>query len=211
MNLKELKELIEVVNRSAITQFEMEQDGLKLSLRKDTALPTEGARDSASVIASAATTPLALSAVPGMPAVQGVPIVPAVPGLPGVPDVPGAVGAASANLSAASAAPFSAVPVTASTSTSALPPAQAEAIEEEGICLVKSPMVGVFYEAPQPGAPPFVKVGDRISIGQVLCIIEAMKLMNEVQAEVEGTIVEVLIKNEEMAEYGQPLFKVKCK
>ena len=76
---------------------------------------------------------------------------------------------------------------------------------------VKSPMVGTFYSAPSPASPSFVEVGQTVNVGDTLCIIEAMKLMNEVQAEVEGTIVEVLIKNEEMAEYGQPLFKVKCK
>lgn len=73
---------------------------------------------------------------------------------------------------------------------------------------VISPMVGTFYRAPTPSEPPFVEVGDRIYIGQTVCIIEAMKLMNEIEAEVSGQIIEVLVQNGEPVEYGQPLMRI---
>ena len=73
---------------------------------------------------------------------------------------------------------------------------------------VKAPIVGTFYEAPTPDAAPFVKVGDRVGAGTVLCIIEAMKLMNEIEAEVAGTLKEILVKNEDPVEYGQALFRI---
>lgn len=74
---------------------------------------------------------------------------------------------------------------------------------------VKSPIVGTYYEAPSPGSPPFSKVGDEVKVGQVLCIIEAMKLMNEIEAETAGTISKILVKNGQPVEYGQPLFLIK--
>lgn len=74
---------------------------------------------------------------------------------------------------------------------------------------VKSPIVGTFYEAPAPGAAPFVKVGDTIETGKVLCIIESMKLMNEIEAEISGTIVKRLVENGQPVEYGEVLFLVK--
>lgn len=74
---------------------------------------------------------------------------------------------------------------------------------------IVSPMVGTFYEAPAPGAAPFVSIGSKVSDKTVVCIVEAMKLMNEIEAEVKGEIVEILVKNGELVEYGQPLFLVK--
>lgn len=73
---------------------------------------------------------------------------------------------------------------------------------------VPSPMVGTFYRAPAPSEPPFVEVGDRVRIGQTVCIIEAMKLMNEIEAEVTGQVVEILVGNGEPVEYGQPLMRI---
>lgn len=73
---------------------------------------------------------------------------------------------------------------------------------------IKSPMVGTFYRAPAPDAEPFVKAGDSIAPGQVLCIVEAMKLMNEIEAEISGKIVEILVENGKPVEYNQPLFLV---
>lgn len=75
--------------------------------------------------------------------------------------------------------------------------------------LVKSPMVGTFYTSPSPDSPPFVQVSDNVSENTVVCIIEAMKVMNEIKAEVNGVIAEVLIENGESVEYGQPLFRLK--
>lgn len=73
---------------------------------------------------------------------------------------------------------------------------------------VKSPMVGTFYKAPEPGAEPYVKAGSRISVGQTLCIIEAMKIMNELEAEISGTVREVLVEDAQPVEFGQILFRV---
>lgn len=101
---------------------------------------------------------------------------------------------------AAIAAPVAA-PVAA---PAAAPAAQPAAAYTE----VKSPMVGTFYTAPKPESPPFVKVGDRVSPGQTLCIVEAMKLMNEIEAEVSGTIREILIDNAQPVQFGQVLFHI---
>lgn len=81
--------------------------------------------------------------------------------------------------------------------------------EEENYKIVKSPMVGTFYESSSPKANPFVKVGDRVKKGDVLCIIEAMKLMNEIQANHSGTVVEILVENETVVEFGQPIMRIK--
>lgn len=81
--------------------------------------------------------------------------------------------------------------------------------ETENYKIVKSPMVGTFFESSSPNEEPFVKVGDKVHKGQVLCIIEAMKLMNEIESEYDGEIVEICAKNDEMVEYGMPLFKIK--
>ena len=80
---------------------------------------------------------------------------------------------------------------------------------EEGV-FVTSPLVGTFYTAPAEDAEPFVKVGDTVKKGQVVAIVEAMKLMNEIESEVDGVIAEVLVKNGEMVDYGKPLFRVKA-
>lgn len=80
---------------------------------------------------------------------------------------------------------------------------------EEEYKIVKSPMVGTFYASSSPDKDAFVKVGDKVKKGQVLCIVEAMKLMNEIESEYDGEIVEVCVNNEDIVEYGQPLFKIK--
>jgi acetyl-CoA carboxylase biotin carboxyl carrier protein len=80
---------------------------------------------------------------------------------------------------------------------------------EEGLHIVRSPIVGTFYESPSPGSPPFVKVGDLLEVGQVLCIVEAMKLMNEIECDVAGELVKKLVANGQPIEYGQELFAVR--
>ena len=107
--------------------------------------------------------------------------------------------------------PISAAPVPTPTtappvSASAAPPAKSA---DEGLHQVKSPIVGTFYESPSPGSPPFVKPGDTVEAGQVLCIIEAMKLMNEIEADVSGEVVKRLVNNGQPVEYGQPLFNIR--
>jgi acetyl-CoA carboxylase biotin carboxyl carrier protein len=111
-----------------------------------------------------------------------------------VPPAPGPA----PELGAAPAAPVAAAPAAA--------PAA-----EEGLHTVKSPIVGTFYEAPSPGAPPFVKAGDMVEVGQVLCIVEAMKLLNEIESDFAGEIVKKLAVNGQPIEYGQDLFVIRPK
>lgn len=90
-------------------------------------------------------------------------------------------------------------------------PAQQESeqiAEEKGGNVVKSPLVGTFYAAPSEDAQPFVKVGDTVKKGQTLAIVEAMKLMNEIESEFDGVVTEILVENEDNVEYGQPLFRI---
>jgi acetyl-CoA carboxylase biotin carboxyl carrier protein len=87
-------------------------------------------------------------------------------------------------------------------------PAKAAA-SDAGLHIIKSPFVGTFYGSPSPGKPNYVKVGDKVRAGQPLCVLEAMKIMNEIQAEAKGTIVEILVENGQPVEYGQKLFRLK--
>lgn len=125
--------------------------------------------------------------------VQARPEVPYVP-VPVVPSAPVAV-PAPPGIASSSPAPAEAAPPAA----------------EEKLHIVKSPIVGTFYEAPSPGAPPFVKVGDTVETGQVLCIVEAMKLLNEIESDVAGEIVKKMASNGQPIEYGQELFAIRPK
>jgi len=107
--------------------------------------------------------------------------------------------------------PVPAAPMQAPTPMAATPPAPEPAKAEEGLHMVRSPIVGTYYESPSPGSPPFVKPGDSIEAGHVLCIVEAMKLMNEIEADVSGEIVKCLVKNGQPIEYGQELFAIREK
>jgi acetyl-CoA carboxylase biotin carboxyl carrier protein len=111
------------------------------------------------------------------------------------------VAAAPAAVPAMSAAPVSAMPASAG--------APAAASEDANLHIVKSPIVGTFYESPSPGSPAFVKIGDQVEVGQVLCIVEAMKLMNEIESDAAGEIVKRLVQSGQPVEYGQSLFAVR--
>lgn len=111
---------------------------------------------------------------------------------------------------AVAAAP-SPAPEAAAAPAVASPAPPAAPAPEEGLQAVKSPIVGTFYEAPSPGAPPFVKAGDMVEVGQVLCIVEAMKLLNEIESDVAGEIVKKLAVNGQPIEYGQELFMIRPK
>jgi len=87
--------------------------------------------------------------------------------------------------------------------------APAERAADESVAIVTSPIVGTFYRTPTPDAPPFVEVGSRVKKGQVLCIVEAMKLMNEIESEIEGEVLEVSVANGQPVEYGEALFKIR--
>ena len=125
-------------------------------------------------------------------------VVPAAPAVP-VAQVP--VVAAPSQVATVSSAPIVTVEEPVAESTE----------DETGYSYITSPIVGTFYESSSPNADAYVKIGSEVKKGQVVCILEAMKLMNEIESEVEGEIAEILVKNEEMVEYGQKLFKVRIK
>jgi acetyl-CoA carboxylase biotin carboxyl carrier protein len=97
----------------------------------------------------------------------------------------------------------------ASPGSAAAQEAPAAPVEEEKLHIVKSPIVGTFYESSSPGAPSFIKIGDTVENGQVLCIVEAMKLMNEIESDAAGEVVKRLVTNGQPVEYGQPLFALR--
>ncbi len=142
---------------------------------------------------------LRLKVVKDRPApVNGAPAAPVVYQAAAPPAAAGTVAVAPAALPAPPAVPAPAAPA----------PAPAP-VHDPSVHDQTSPMVGTFYGASRPGAAPFVKVGDRVQPGQVLCIIEAMKLMNEIEAEVAGVVVEVVPENAQPVEYGEVLFRIK--
>jgi len=147
VNIKELKELIELMDDHGLMEIEMERQGMKIKLRR-------GGPAGPMMVESAAAPVMIQQPV-------GVPAAPA----------------------SAPAAP-----------------------EEPAGTVVKSPMVGTFYRSPSPDSDPFVSVGQQVEVGQVLCIVEAMKLMNEIKSEVSGKILKIPVENAEPIEFGQPLF-----
>jgi acetyl-CoA carboxylase biotin carboxyl carrier protein len=108
-------------------------------------------------------------------------------------------------------APAAAAPASSVASTGKSAAAELASELEEKLHEVKSPIVGTFYESPSPGAPPFVKVGDQVEVGQVLCIVEAMKLMNEIESDVAGEVVKRIASSGQPVEYGQPLFAIRAR
>ena len=156
MDLDQLKQILDLVREHELSEFEVEQDGLRLKVRKD----------------------------------RGGAYVPAAPASPAT------AGSAFAAPLATAAPPL---PVT---------PGAADEIE---FAIVKSPIVGTFYRASEPGAPPFADVGTVVKKGQVLCIIEAMKLMNEIDSEYDGEIVNIYVENGQPVQYGERLFAIRTK
>ena len=129
------------------------------------------------------------------PAAVAAPIAQIVPGVPGVTAIP---------MMAAAAAVPAAVPQAVAAA------AAAAADPDAGLHIIKSPIVGTYYGSPSPGAPAFVSPGDHVTKGQVICIVEAMKLMNEIESDAAGEIVKCLVTNGQAIEYGQPLFSVRA-
>jgi acetyl-CoA carboxylase biotin carboxyl carrier protein len=115
--------------------------------------------------------------------------------------------------SAPAAGSISGVPAPASVAPSHVVAAEnaPAAAPEDALHEVKSPIVGTFYESPSPGTPAFVKIGDQVEVGQVLCIVEAMKLMNEIESDVAGEVVKRIAASGQPVEYGQPLFAIKAR
>ena len=107
--------------------------------------------------------------------------------------------------------PAGAAPISGLAAETPAAPAAPAAPPAEELHMVKSPIVGTYHESPSPGSPPFVKPGDSVDVGQVLCIVEAMKLMNEIEADVAGEVIKVLMKNGQPIEYNQALFAIRPK
>lgn len=103
----------------------------------------------------------------------------------------------------------SAVAASASTPPPAAVPVPEDTALSDGTALITSPMVGTFYRSPTPTSPPFVEAGSKVTEKTVVCIVEAMKLMNEIEADMRGEIIEILAENGQLVEYGQPLFRIR--
>jgi acetyl-CoA carboxylase biotin carboxyl carrier protein len=165
VNLKSLKKIVTIMNRAQLTELNIEQDGIKILLRKGP-LAGEGVQ-----------TQTMVSAAPMMQSVMAAP-------------------APAAPASAASAVPAS---------------APAPAAEDANLYTITSPMVGTFYRSPAPEAAPYASEGSAVDNNTVVCIIEAMKLMNEIKSDVRGVIKKILVDNAQAVEFGQPLFLVERK
>ncbi len=161
MDLKQIKQIIDLMKRSELSEFEFEEEGFKIKIKRGSG---------------------------------GQPIITSAP-LSGHP-----LPVSSAPLETTAPAPRASAPAA---------PASASGADETGFAYVKSPMVGTFYRSPSPENPAFVEVNAKVEEKTVVCIIEAMKIMNEIQAETKGTVVEILVENGQPVEYGQRLFKVK--
>lgn len=168
MEIKDIVTLIEAVSKNNLTSFVLEENGTKLSLKREKERET---------------------------------VVTAVP-------APGFAPVSAAPMMSQPAAAFQ-VSGASEASGAETPAANAESRDIASGNTVSSPLVGTFYASPSPDAESFVKTGDRVKKGQVLGIIEAMKLMNEIESEYDGVVEAVLVNNEEVVEYGQPLFRIK--
>lgn len=168
MEIKDIVTLIEAVSKNNLTSFVLEENGTKLSLKREKERET---------------------------------VVTAVP-------APGFAPVSAAPMMSQPAAAFQ-VSGASEASGAETPAANAESGDIASGNTVSSSLVGTFYASPSPDAEPFVKTGDRVKKGQVLGIIEAMKLMNEIESEYDGVVEAVLVNNEEVVEYGQPLFRIK--
>jgi acetyl-CoA carboxylase biotin carboxyl carrier protein len=158
MDIKQIQELVKLINKTSIGEITIEEDGKKITIKQK--------KDPVQNISVAASTAPAYTSQP------------------------------------VAAAP------TAPSGSSANSPAKAESPKADNLITIKSPMIGTFYRQAGPGKPIFINVGDEVSPGKVVCIIEAMKLFNEIESEVKGTIVKVLVEDASPVEYDQPLFLV---
>jgi acetyl-CoA carboxylase biotin carboxyl carrier protein len=163
MNLKEIREIVDLITEKGIAEFELERSGTRLRISRSG--------------------PVRMVEAPPAYAISSV-----------------------APPAAASAPPRSTLPAAASIA----PPGSSSAAATGEVVVVRSPMVGTFYAAPGQDAPPFVEVGARVRPGQILCIIEAMKLMNEIEAEIEGDVVKCYVENGQPVEFGEPLFEIRA-
>ena len=188
MNPDDLKKILDALTHADVREFALKTGSFDLALKR-------GPQAFAPVPAPSAPQ----MSYPQMPP-QPQPMMGGFAPMP-APPAPAAPSAPAASAPEAAPAPAPAAPTEAA-------PAPAPATAASAGSPVKAPIVGTFYASSSPDAAPYVKVGDRVEAGQVLCIIEAMKLMNEIEAEQSGVIREILVKNAEPVEYGQTLFMI---
>ena len=180
MNLSEIQELIRFVAKSGVTEIELELKDFKINIKTPARKRRGGLVEATEIIADDSTAPPAVA--PAQLVVAPMPL--AVP--------------------APTSAPSSAAP----DSTAEAESSDAGEVDESEYVTIKSPMIGTFYRAPAPDKPPFLNVGDVFNEGDIICIVEAMKLFNEIEAEVSGKIVKVLVDDASPVEYDQPIFLV---
>lgn len=179
MDLSTLQGIVELMEKYDLSHVKLDDEGGKVEI--DRSVPGAGKVEGAPVATTAVYSYAPWPAAPAGPAVATAPVAPA--------------GAAPAPASA----PAPAAPAT---------PAPAARPVDDGAHEVSAPMVGVFYAAPAPGADPFVTVGAKVKKGDTLCIVEAMKCMNEIAAECDGTVVDICVSDGELVEYGRCLMKI---
>ncbi len=212
MEIQNILTLIQPFTEHSLTELNVEDSGVKVCLKREagTAVPMVGVTQTAASAVGAGvvqpTVPVAGTEMvqPVVP-VAGTGMVQPTVAVAGTGMVQPTVPVAGAGMTQA------AVPVVgAGMAQAAVPVAGVEAVSGvESDRVVTSPLVGIFYSASSPEAEAFVKVGDRVKKGQVLGIIEAMKLMNEIESEYDGVVEAILVKNEDVVEYGQPLFRIR--
>jgi acetyl-CoA carboxylase biotin carboxyl carrier protein len=180
LHMDELRELVELIAQHGFTDFELEREGIRVRFRRDLA-PQSGA------------TPASQASAPSIAAAAPAPV-------------------STQETAAAVSTETQSAPTASTSSAPTAKDAQAETsapTEEEGLHMIPSPIVGTFYRAASPTSEPFVRLGSRVDPDTVVCIIEAMKLMNEIQAETSGEVVKIYVENGQPVEYGQPLFGIK--
>lgn len=182
MDLDKIRELLQIVAESGVAEVEIEEDELKLVVRKNTPNVT--------MQAAPAYPPYGMSYAPMYPPAPPIPSQQSQPTPPPAPQ------------------PGPQAPPQAANGQSETAEEDEEVRAAENEIVVRAPIVGTFYRAPSPDDDPYVEVGDAVGTGDVLCIIEAMKLMNEIEAEVSGTIKQILVEDAEPVEYDQPLFVI---
>jgi acetyl-CoA carboxylase biotin carboxyl carrier protein len=179
LDFNELRQLLVTIDQTEIAELTLKSDDFELTVRKDAPVSTQALPVPEAMHQAVAPSGLTSNSPAAFSSASG----------SGVETV------------------TSRVVDTTTTSVVQVPAAAHSSIEQRWE-VISSPMVGTFYRAPAPNEPPFVEVGDRIRIGQTACIIEAMKLMNEIEAEVSGQVMEIMVQNGDPIEFGQPLMRV---
>jgi len=207
LTFEQMKELVELVARHRLSGVEVERSGFRLKIDGFQAMAAPAAQVTT---APRAASPAAADQAGGLAGTVGLAGTGAAAGLAGGLPAGGSGEAAALPLSPlAAAAPLPGLPVHAGEAGARPPGAAGTGGAAQGDHILNSPIVGTFYRSPSPDASPFVDVGSRVRRGQTLCIVEAMKLMNEIESDVDGVISEIYPQNAQAVEFGEPLFAIR--